>query len=369
VFISPEVDTMRIATSVRIHPGCRIRGATSSIGLGCELGAEGPVTLEDCQLGRNVTLKGGFFSGAVFLEGSSMGNGAHVRAGTILEEESSAAHTVGLKQTILFPFVTLGSLITFCDILMTGGTSPENHSEVGSSYTHFNFTPQKDKATPSLLGDVPRGVLLNQNPIFLGGQGGLVGPRRIAYGTVIVAGGVCRKDVLEENQLHIPATLAEQTIPYEPTVSQKTDSVIQNNLIYIGNIRALKQWYETFRVHFIRDEFDRAAWEGALKNLDLILAERLQRLEQWIEKGKDPFALFQRSQDSEKPRETPPVWSAVRARLEEPIDRIVGEKWVREIERADRTNYIATVRNLRDPASITAELQSIVDDLVHPSLP
>ena len=66
---------------------------------------------------------------------------------------------------------------------MAGGTSRKNHSEIGSSYIHFNFTPHQDKATPSLVGDVPRGVMLDRAPIFLGGQGGLVGPVRIAYGT------------------------------------------------------------------------------------------------------------------------------------------------------------------------------------------
>jgi len=177
-----------ISREAIVHPGCRIIG--SSIGPGCEIGAEGAVVIENCQLGRGVKLKGGYFSGSVFLDGANMGGGAHVREGTILEEEASGAHAVGLKQTVLLPFVTLGSLINFCDILMAGGTSRKNHSEVGSSYIHFNFTPNQDKATASLVGDVSRGVLLNQNPIFLGGQGGLVGPARIAYGTVIAAGGI-----------------------------------------------------------------------------------------------------------------------------------------------------------------------------------
>ena len=105
-----------------------------------------------------------------------MGSGAHVRTGTLLEEQAGAAHTVGFKQTIFLPFVTAGSLINFCDCLMAGGTSRKNHSEIGSSYIHFNFTPRQDKATASLIGDVPRGVMLDQAPIFLGGQGGLVGP-------------------------------------------------------------------------------------------------------------------------------------------------------------------------------------------------
>ena len=108
VHVGDEVDVARIsADGVTIHPGCRIRGAGTVISAGVTLGAEGPVTLEDCHLGPRVQLKGGFFSRAVFLEGANMGLGAHVREGTLREEEANGAHTVGLKQTILFPFASV----------------------------------------------------------------------------------------------------------------------------------------------------------------------------------------------------------------------------------------------------------------------
>jgi len=164
---------------------------------GCELGAHAPVTLADCQLGERVSLQGGAFREATFFNGAAMAGGAHVRPGTLVEEEAGGAHTVGLKQTILFPYVVLGSLINFCDCLMAGGTSRKNHSEVGSGYIHFNYTPHQDKATASLIGDVPRGVMLDQPPIFLGGQGGLVGPARVAFGAVVPAGTIIRKDILQ----------------------------------------------------------------------------------------------------------------------------------------------------------------------------
>ncbi|HPE46170.1 MAG TPA: UDP-N-acetylglucosamine pyrophosphorylase, partial [Deltaproteobacteria bacterium] len=122
--VGEEVDLDRIsAYKVRIYPGCRIYGKDTVISSGSQIGREGPVTIEGCQLGRDVELKGGFFSKSVFLDRSNMGLGAHVREGCILEEEAGGAHCVGLKQTILFPFVTLGSLINFCDCLMAGGTS------------------------------------------------------------------------------------------------------------------------------------------------------------------------------------------------------------------------------------------------------
>jgi UDP-N-acetylglucosamine/UDP-N-acetylgalactosamine diphosphorylase len=229
-------------------------------------------------LGRKVHLKGGFYSGATFQEGSSMGSGAHVRAGTILEEQASGAHTVGLKQTIFLPFVTAGSLINFCDALMAGGTSRRNHSEIGSSYVHFNFTPHQDKATASLIGDVPNGVFLDNHPVFLGGQGGLVGPSRIAYGSVVAAGGVCRHDILEPDQLHISPSPDAGTRSYETGVYRGIDRIVRNNLVYIGNIAALREWYRNVRCLFLRDRFDQAVLDGGVKNLDRALSERIKRL-------------------------------------------------------------------------------------------
>jgi UDP-N-acetylglucosamine/UDP-N-acetylgalactosamine diphosphorylase len=321
VHLGDEVDPSCIASDAVIYPGCHIRGAKTSIGSGCVVGAEAPVTIENCQLGHKVELKGGYFSGAVFLDGANMGSGAHVRAGTILEEEANGAHTVGLKQTILLPFVTLGSLINFCDVLMAGGTSRKDHSEVGSSYIHFNYTPHQDKATASLVGDVSRGVFLDQRPIFLGGQGGLVGPARIAFGSVVAAGGICRRDLLEENQLCIPKVPRGGTRNYEMGVYRKIDRIVESNLVYIGNILALREWYRKVRgLYVATDKFSRNCFEGAMQNLDLILAERIKRLGdlaakmeysfQWLEAHQgDPETIAMQKDFLNR-------WPQVRAHLE-----------------------------------------------------
>jgi len=283
VEISDDVDLDLVAPDITIHPGCRIRGSATVIGAGSVLGEEQPLTLQDCQLGCGVRLKGGFVSGSTFLDNSSMGSGAHVRPGSLIEEEASGAHSVGLKQTILLPFVTLGSLINFCDALMAGGTSRKNHSEVGSSYIHFNFTPHQDKATPSLVGDVPHGVMLNQPPIFLGGQGGLVGPVRLGFGTVVPAGVVCRRDALDSGQIvfgvPLPTTGA---IPYDAGVYKDVTRVIRNNLIYLGNLQALQAWYDHARplgtgAHPIQV----ACIEGARQRLVECMNERVRRLDQF----------------------------------------------------------------------------------------
>ena len=280
VEIDNAISPKQIASGVVIHAGSRIRGEKTSIGPGCIIGAEAPATLENCQLGHGVSLKGGSFSSATFLDNSEVGSGAHIRSGTLLEEQARTAHTVGLKQTIFMPFVTAGSLINFCDCLMAGGTSQKNHSEIGSSYIHFNFTPRQDKATASLIGDVPRGVMLDQPPIFLGGQGGLVGPARIAFGTTIAAGSICRSDVLDENCLFIPPPPPKEGIlVFNQAPYRSIRRIVFNNLLYIGNLYALRAWYRLARKKYMTgDTYRKACWTGALNQIEGGIRERLIQL-------------------------------------------------------------------------------------------
>jgi UDP-N-acetylglucosamine/UDP-N-acetylgalactosamine diphosphorylase len=285
VEVDESVNPEKIAPGAIIHTGCRITGALTTIGPGSELGKEAPVALEDCQLGNKVELKGGFFSGATFLNGANMGSAAHVRPGTLLEEEAGGAHAVGFKQTIFLSFVTAGSLINFCDALMAGGTSRKNHSEIGSSYIHFNFTPHQDKATASLIGDVPRGVFLDQPPIFLGGQGGLVGPARIAYGTVIPAGMICRRDILEERSLFVAPAEAKEARIFAVGVYRGINRNVRNNLLYIGNLWALKAWYQHVRIRTMSaDVFSQACHAGAMAQIEDGLKERVKRLKELADK-------------------------------------------------------------------------------------
>jgi UDP-N-acetylglucosamine/UDP-N-acetylgalactosamine diphosphorylase len=290
VEIADSIVPEKIAGGVIIHSGCRLSGAQTSIGHGSIIGCEAPATIDDCQIGRNVELKGGFFSGATFLDNVSIGSGAQVRPGTLLEEESGVAHTAGFKQTIFLPFVTAGSLINFCDALMAGGTSRKNHSEIGSSYIHFNFTPNQDKATASLFGDVPRGVFLDQPPVFLGGQGGVVGPARITYGVVIPAGAICRNDALNENTLFVPRALHSGSSEYITGAYRNIHRTLHNNLIYIGNLRALLQWYRRVRLRTMTgDPFIEACHSGAIRRIESGIDERIKRLGELAEKM--PFSV------------------------------------------------------------------------------
>ncbi|MBW2630779.1 MAG: UDP-N-acetylglucosamine pyrophosphorylase [Deltaproteobacteria bacterium] len=296
VEIGEDIEIERISgRGVVLYSGTKLYGGKTLICADTKLGYEAPATVVDCQLGRGVKLNGGFFKGSVLLDGVEMAYGAHVRDGCILEEEVRAAHTVGLKQTILFPFVTLGSLINFCDCLMSGGTDGKNHSEVGSSYIHFNYTPNQDKATASLIGDVPTGVMLNQAPIFLGGRGGLVGPVRIGHGTVIAAGTIYKKDCPEGGKLLTGNGGAGAEKDFFRGLYCSVGRKVRNNIWYIANLLALKQWYLHVRPSFFHThEFGRELCEGAVEKLDMAFKERLkcfkafsENMEESVKLGKD----------------------------------------------------------------------------------
>ena len=284
--IGDEVRTENISgNGVKIYPGCRIYGKATVIAQGAKIGAEGPVTIDNCQIGPMAELKGGYFKGSVFLTKANMGLGAQVREACILEEEANGAHCVGLKQTILFPFVTLGSLINFCDCLMAGGKSRKDHSEVGSSYIHFNFTPDGNKTTPSLLGDVPRGVMLNQPAIFLGGQGGMVGPLRLGFGNVSVAGTVLRNDTLEDHKKIIAKTYPPTVADLKPHRYPNLGRILKNNIIFLANLVALECWYRNVRKPFFSTmEFGELLYQGVLDKLALARKERASRLIVMVEK-------------------------------------------------------------------------------------
>ncbi len=367
VTIGEEVPPERVAPGVVLHPGTRLAGDTLSIGPGCELGTEQPVTVKNCQLGHNVVLAGGYFKEAVFLDGSAMGSAAHVRPGTLLEEAASGAHAVGFKQTILLAHVTTGSLINFCDVLMSGGTGRKDHSEVGSSYVHFNFTPHGDKATPSLIGDVPHGIRYDQAPIFLGGQGGLVGPTRVAHGVTVAAGTILRKDALQAGHLYTGQAVAGGAPrPYDPTRYGNIGRLVKNNLIFIGNLRALQAWYRDVRSRFMRScPFREACRLGGVQVLEMAIKERIKRLDDLAQRLERDAADDERGAT---PRAFVDAWPDRRQRLKRPPDPAIGATpratFMSAWTALSAASHVAAMAALAPAAkaAATAWLQEIVDD-------
>jgi len=288
-FIAPEVQAERVRPGATLHPGTRLYGARTFIGEGAHIGLEGPATVRDAVFGAGAQIASGYVEGAVLFAGASLGAAAHVRPGTILEERASTAHAVGLKHTVLLSFVTLGSLINFCDCLMAGGTSRRDHSEVGSGFIHFNFTPwgaRGDKATASLFGDVPRGVFLREPRIFMGGSAGLVGPGRVGFGGITGAGQVVRKPVGESRLSLQP--MRELDVERDPGHLDGAQPRADLNVEYIANLVALKAWYA--QVRLVRASgTEREVVQAGLDTLELCIAERVKRLQAFLDERDEPM--------------------------------------------------------------------------------
>lgn len=286
-YVAPDVSLERVCSGVVLYPGSRVSGPRTFLGPGAKVGVEGPATLVDAVLGAGARVDAGYVEGAVLLDDARAGWGAHLRPGTLLEEEASTAHCVGLKHTILLSFVTLGSVINFCDALMAGGTSRRDHSEVGSGFIHFNFTPwgqHGDKATPTLVGDVTRGVFLRERKIFLGGAGGLVGPGRVGYGAVTAAGQVVRRAVGPERLVLEGSRELDRPFP-----AGKLDELqprLRRNVEYIGQLVALRAWYRHVRIARVPVAAEHGArrivLEAAHETLGSCIEERVKRMAAFV---------------------------------------------------------------------------------------
>jgi hypothetical protein len=282
-YVGPELELEHIHPSVILHPGTRLHGACE-LGPRVEIGREGPTVVIDSSLAEGAAIASGYVEGAALLREAKLGANAHVRPGTVLEEQASTAHAVGLKQTILLSFVTLGSLINFCDCLMAGGTSREDHSEVGSGFIHFNFTPwgeRGDKATASLIGDVVRGVFLRESRIFLGGLAGVVGPASVGYGSVVAAGQIVRRDVDDGAFVLREARTVERKI--RPGWCDRLQPRLRQNTAYIAQLFALRAWYREVRLARLAvDDPRRPPTAKAAALIDQAIAERRKQLERFV---------------------------------------------------------------------------------------
>jgi UDP-N-acetylglucosamine/UDP-N-acetylgalactosamine diphosphorylase len=287
VFVEDDVVLEHIFPGSVLFPGTRLCGKSTVIAPGAKVGSEGPATIVDSIIGADAEVASGFVTGSVLLDKARIGANGHIRSGTLLEEGASVAHAVGLKQTILTCFVTLGSLINCCDCLISGGRSRTNHTEVGSGFIHFNFTPwgeSGDKATASIIGGIPRGVFLREERIFIGGLSGMVGPLQVGFGSFSVAGQIIRSDIVDDR---IYSDLPRRVdAPWDFGIRDVADVRLQRNLEYIGHLCALKAWYVDVRMARLSPN-DTASHRAmtltaAIKLIEENVAERISRLDQYL---------------------------------------------------------------------------------------
>jgi hypothetical protein len=124
--------------------------------------------------------------------------------------------------------------------------------------------------------------MLREQPIFMGGQGGLVGPAQIDYGTVIPAGIICRQDCTA-GKMPVPLRVSSfRPKKFVTAVYGDIDRKVGHNIEYVANLLALRQWYRYVRRDFFaRIKYGDALYSGACDILDGAIIERLKQLRQF----------------------------------------------------------------------------------------
>jgi UDP-N-acetylglucosamine/UDP-N-acetylgalactosamine diphosphorylase len=202
--------------------------------------------------------------------------------------------------------------------------------------------------------------MLNQRPIFLGGQGGMVGPVRLNFGTTVAAGTILRKDELRPNRLIFGGAGKGGNIEYRPGRYSGASRIIRNNLFFIGNLLALRQWYRQLRSLFVGEEFPEALLEGLLRNIQSAIAERLRRLKELAEK-------MEAGGDSTLMKAWPTVEEKLIFQHENTGDQRLRDSFLQKtasaISRAGK-DYVTVIQALipKETSQGAAWLQGIVDD-------
>ena len=316
VYVSEDVDLDAIEAGAEIRQAT-LSGPELSIAAGATIGTSGHAEVDNCQIGRNVELGSGLYRGATFLEGVKFRGFAEVRPSTLLEEQAEAAHNVALKNTTFTSCCVAGSLINFCDLFLSGGRSRRDHTEIGSGAIHFNFDPRGHK-WGSLIGGI-RGVLLRSEPVFIGGNCGLVGPLEIGFGAVTTAGSVIRKDVAE-NTLVAESGRTIRIDGYDSKAYGQLQGSFMVTARLVGTLRALDGWYATVRIPH-SSAGDRRLYEAARKQIDAQVQERIERLAKIVEDLPQGSSQLSRGlRANQEHRRLVAGWERFRRVLEDPLE-------------------------------------------------
>lgn len=313
VYISGDVNLDAIEPTAVIRQAT-LSGKDLSIAAGAVIGTSGHAEVSDCQIGPDAELGAGLYQGATLLNGVKVRGFAEIRPGTLLEEEVDVAHSVALKNTTFTACCVAGSLINFCDLFLTGGTSRKDHTEIGSGAIHYNFDPRGDK-WGSLLGSI-RGVLLRSDPVFIGGTCGLVGPLEVGLGAVTAAGCTIRRDV-PEGTLVSSADRAAIIPSFDRTAYGSLRRQFRVTAKLVATLRALEAWYELVRLPHAPPR-EQHLYEFALRRVGVQAQERIDRLAKIVAKL-EAGARASSAWIQAEHRQIVQVWPSLRNTLQQPV--------------------------------------------------
>ncbi len=281
VIVGEDVSVEHIEPGVTLYPGVKLYGSQTRLGSGSQIGKEYGGLYSNICTGRNVSLGSGFYQDCVFLDGASVRSGAEIRGGTLFMEKANAAHTVGCKMTVAGIAVTLGSLINFCDILITGGSDQAfGFTEIGSGAIHYNFT-QNGLKFASLVGPGALGEMYGLFPrTFVGGQTQVIGPTTIGSGCLIPAGTAVRAQV-GNGLISVQPPLPEGSKKYDPDYITRAKSKFDLTADLIVHYRVLAEYFRLVRQKFAQMRKDSFLEELLGVARDTLCANSTERIS-WL---------------------------------------------------------------------------------------
>jgi len=195
---------------------------------------------------------------------------------------------------------------------------------------------------------------------------------------VIAAGEVWRGDCPEGGQLLQGEGKQAAAKPFHPGLYGDIRRRVTNNVLYLANLLALKQWYLHVRRSFLGDpELGEALYQGALLILDAAAAERLARfkalaekMEKSLEQGERFLPGETRGDILRQQREFRERWPELEACLTDRQEEAAGREerdgflaGLLPVREAQGNDYIRAIRSLdRGIAALgTLWLQRVVD--------
>ena len=171
-YIDPDVE---IGADTVIHPGVIIEGRTR-IGAACEIHAH--VTITDCEIGDNVTIKSFSLMTSSRIEaGASIGPFAHLRPETVVGEGAKIGNFVELKKTTLGPHSKANHLSYL------GNATIGTKVNVGAGTITCNYDGEHKHET------------VIEDGAFIGSDSQLIAPVRVGKGAYVAAGSSITQDV------------------------------------------------------------------------------------------------------------------------------------------------------------------------------
>jgi UDP-N-acetylglucosamine/UDP-N-acetylgalactosamine diphosphorylase len=190
-----------------------------------------------------------------------------------------------------------------------------------------------------------------------------VGPCRLNFGITVAAGTIVRKDEIREERLIFGGEGKGGNVPFAPGKYQGNKRIIRNNIIYIGNLIALQQWYRQVRTLFISKRFPETLMLGLKKNIHAAIEERVKRLEavclKTPETGHQKSEIYQR---------WPQLNDSFQFHQEKEGDTGLRDKFLESVSRSISTtgkDYITVIQELaaEDSENGVRWLQGIVDSV------